>query len=146
MKCPYRPYRVRLYHDEPFMTVWRPTVRLILHGPLGSVKLNALVDPGADQTMLPREFADALGIAVDDGRPGSVRGVSGSPLMVYPGEAELEIAHQEQSFRWRAVIRFGPADHVLLGQLGCLEFFTGTFDHGRRELTLEPNERYPGLP
>jgi hypothetical protein len=126
------------------MTVWRPTVRLALHGPLGSVKLNALVDPGADQTMLPRQFADALGVAVDDARPGSVRGVSGSPLMVYPGSAELEIVYQDQSFRWGAAIRFGPTNHVLLGQLGCLEFFTATFDHYRRELTLEPNERYPG--
>jgi hypothetical protein len=146
MKWPYRPYRVRLYHGEPYTTVWRPTVRLILHGPLGSVKLNALVDPGADQTMLPRQFADALGISVDDGRPGSVRGVGRSSLIVYPGEAALEIAHQGQSFRWQATIRFGPADHVLLGQLGCLEFFTATFDHYHRELTLETNERYPTLP
>jgi hypothetical protein len=146
MKCPYRPYRARLYQGEAYTTVWRPTVRLILHGPRGSVKLNALVDPGADQTMLPREFADALDIAVDEQRPGSVRGLGGSPLTVYPGEAELQIVHQEQRFRWRATIRFGPANHVLLGQLGCLEFFTATFDHYLRELTLDPNEKYPGLP
>jgi hypothetical protein len=146
MKWPYRPYRVRLYHGEAYTTVWRPTIRLILHGTLGTVKLNALVDPGADHTMLPRDFADALGISIDDGRPGSVRGVGGSPVVVHPGQAELEIAHQGQSFRWRAAIRFGPANHVLLGQLGCLEFFTATFDHYRRELTLEPNETYLGLP
>ena len=145
MNLPYRPYRVRLCHGEPYTKVWRPTVQINLHGPLGSVKLNALVDPGADQTMLPRQFPDALGIAVDEQRPGSVRGVSGSPLIVYPGEAEIEIVHQRQSFRWRAAIRFGPGNHVLLGQLGCLEFFTATFDHYRRFFELEPNELYPGL-
>jgi hypothetical protein len=145
MKCPYRPYRVRLYQGEAYTTLWPPTVCLVLHGPLGAVKLDALVDPGADQTMLRREFAEALGITVDDGRPGNVRGISGSPIVVYPSEVELEIIHEADRFRWRAAVRFGPANHVLLGQIGCLEFFTATFDHRHRELTLEPNERYLGL-
>jgi hypothetical protein len=144
MKFPYRPYRVRLYHGEPYTTVWRPTAQVILHGPLGSVRLNALFDPGADQTMLPRQFADALGIAVDDERPGSVRGVGGSPVIVHPGEADLELVGPPEFFRWRAAIRFGPGNHALLGQLGALEFFTATFDYYRRYFELVPNERYPG--
>lgn len=144
MKLPYRPYRVRLYHGEPYTTVWRPIAQIVLHGPLGSVKLNALVDPGADQTMLPREFADALGILIDEKRPGSVRGVGGLPLVVHPGSAELEIVHQGQSIRWLASIRFASDNHALLGQLGCLEFFTATFDYQHRFFELEPNDLYAG--
>lgn len=144
MKLPYRPYRVRLHHGDPHATVWRPIAQITLHGPLGSVKLNALFDSGADQTMLPRQFADALGIEVDDELPGSVRGVGGSPVVVHPGDAELEIAYGGQLFRWRSAVRFGPGNHALLGQLGALEFFTVTFDHYRRFFELVPNELYQG--
>ena len=144
MKYPYRAYRVRLYQGEPCSTVWRPTVQIALHGPLGSVKLNALVDPGVDQTMLPRQFADALGISLDQNRPGSVRGFGGSPITVFPGTADVEIIHRQECFRWQANIRFGPANHALLGQLGCLEYFTATFDHHHRVLELNPNEIYEG--
>jgi hypothetical protein len=31
-----------------------------------------------------------------------------------------------------------------LGQLGCLEYFTATFDHHHRVLELNPNEIYEG--
>jgi hypothetical protein len=94
--------------------------------------------------MLPRLFANALGIVVDEQRPGSVRGVGGTAIIVHPGEAELEIAQPRHSFRWRAAVRFGSANHVLLGQLGCLEFFTARFDHYGRVFELEPNEVFPG--
>jgi len=144
MKLPYRPYRVRLYRGEPFVTVWRPMVQTLLHGPLGTAKLNALLDCGADQTMFPRQFADALGIAVDDSRPGNVRGVGGAALTVHPGHAELEIRDGRQGYRWPSTIQFGPGNHVLLGQLGCLEFFVATLDHHGRLLTLTPNSAFPG--
>jgi hypothetical protein len=144
MKLPYRCYRVRLYHGEPHTTVWRPMAPIILHGPLGSVRLNAVVDSGADRTMLPRQFADALGITVDNERPGSVQGVGGVPMVVHPGEVELEIVDRQQTYRWRTSIRFAPSNHALLGQLGFLEFFNATFDHHRRVLELKPNEVFPG--
>lgn len=144
MRLSYRSYRVRLYQGEPYSTVWRPSAPIVLHGPLGSVRLSALVDPGADQTVLPRIFADALGIAADEQRPGSVRGFAGAPITIHPGDAELEIAHQGQRFRWPATVRFGPGNHSVLGHLVCLEFFKATFDYYHRFFELEPNELYPG--
>jgi hypothetical protein len=94
--------------------------------------------------MLPRQFPEAVGIQVDDQRPGSVRGVGGTQLIVHAGDADLELAHHGETLRWRANIRFASANHALLGQLGCLEFFIATFDHFHRFFELNPNERFPG--
>jgi len=145
MKLPYRPYQVRLVQSEPLVSVWRPTTYVFLHGPLGTVRLNALVDSGADQTLFPMQFADALGITLDRERAGAIRGVSGSPITVYPADVEIELTNLKESYRWSATVRFAPGNNILLGHLGCLEFFTLTLDHHGRSFELAPNSCYPGL-
>jgi hypothetical protein len=91
MKLPYREYRSRPIQNTSSVTVWRPVAPIVLRGTLGMVKLNALVDCGADHTMLPRQFADALGIAIDEDRAFRVRGIGNSAIYVHPGIAEIEI-------------------------------------------------------
>lgn len=144
MKFAYRPYQVRLVKGKPLQTVWRPIVQVLLHGPLGSVRLNVLLDSGADHTLFPREFADALGIEIRDDQPGSIRGVGGKPLTAWYGDADLEIVGQEGSHRWHAPIQFAPVNIALLGQLGCLEFFKANLNYADRVFELEPNEAYLG--
>ena len=144
MKLPFTPYQVRLVQAEPLVTVLRPTTYVFLHGPLGTVRLNALVDCGADQTLFPMQFADALGITLDRERAGTIKGVSGSPITVYPAGVEIELTNLKDSYRWSATVRFAPGNNILLGHLGCLEFFTVTLDHYGRVFELIPNSRYPG--
>lgn len=145
MKFLYNSYQVRLVRDEPLVTVWRPTTSVFLHGPLGTVRLNALVDCGADQRIFPMQFAEAMGITLDYDRVGSIKGVSGKPIEVYPADVELELTDLKASYRWSATVRFAPGNNVLLGHLGSLEFFTVNLDYHNRLFELSPNNAFPGL-
>ena len=94
--------------------------------------------------MLPLAVAVATGIVVDHSRPGTIGGVGGSSLTVYPGKGELELVREHESLRWPATIRFGDHKNMLLGQIGFLEYFTATYDHSTRLLELIPNVEFPG--
>jgi len=49
------------------IVIFRPEVRIRVHGPNGSGDFLALVDTGADNTILPESVARALGIPVVPG-------------------------------------------------------------------------------
>lgn len=59
---------------EP-VVIFRPEIRLTVHGPSGSGDFLALVDSGADNTILPESIARALGIPLTAGT-GPARGPS----------------------------------------------------------------------
>jgi hypothetical protein len=102
------------------------------------------LDCGADYTVLPLSVAQAVGIDVDRNRPGTIGGIEGGSLLTYPGEAELEITDRLERFRWCTTVRFAEGNVMLLGHLGCLEYFTVTLDHFGRVFEFEPNAAYPG--
>lgn len=90
------------------------------------------------------QVAKAIGVELDKKRPGTVGGIEGGSLVTYPGEVELELRDGNSTFRWQAEVRFAEGNNMLLGHLGCLEFFTETLDHFRRTISLEPNAIFPG--
>ena len=145
MKFPYRSRNVRLFSGQQPVTVFRPIARVLLHGPSATVRLNALFDTGADHTMFPERFAQLVGITLNRNRPCTIRGIGGSPMTVYPGDAELELTDGVDSYRWKAEIFFAPANNVLMGHLATFEYFTATFDHQGRTFELIPNTAFPGL-
>jgi hypothetical protein len=90
------------------------------------------------------DVAKAIGIDLDTARVGTVGGIEGGSLDTYPGEVELELADKTTSYRWPTTVRFAAGNNMLLGHLGCLEFFVATLDHHQRTIALEPNAIYPG--
>jgi hypothetical protein len=142
MKFPYRRFRVELFDGEPLTEIYRPIVPILVHGPSGSARVYPLLDCGADYTILPMSVANVVGIELDTNRRGTVGGIEGGSLLTYPGAAELELNDRVQSYRWRTSIRFAEGNNMLLGHLGCLEFFTATLDHFGRIFELEPNAAY----
>jgi hypothetical protein len=141
MRFPYRRFRVQLFDGGPPSEIYRPIVPLVVHGPMGSALVHPLLDCGADYTILPQSVATAVGIELDVNRPGTIGGIEGGSLITYPGDAELEVSDHIQICRWQTTVRFVAGNNMLLGHLGCLEFFTATLNH----FELEPNAGYPGL-
>lgn len=146
MRFRYRPYRVVLYNSGPKKKIYRPVARVLLHGLRGSVNLNALFDTGADQTIFPMHYAQVAGVALDRDRPGTVHGVGGSPITVYPGKVELELTDGKSSYRWSAEVGFAPGNNALIGHIGALEFFVARFDHEARSFELVANNSFPSVP
>jgi hypothetical protein len=146
MSFSYRPFLVELFDGASLTEVHRPIVPILVHGPQASLLLRPLLDCGADFTLLPLAVATATGIKLDMGRAGAVGGIEGGSLVTYPGVAALELSDSVLSYRWTTTVHFASGNNMLLGHMGCLEFFTATLDHYHRSFSLEPNELYLSRP
>lgn len=144
MNFSYRKFLVELHDGASLSEVYRPIVPVLVKGPHDSLLLRPLLDCGADFTLFPMAVARAIGVVLDTDRAGTVGGIEGGSLVTYPGEVELELRDGNSTFRWRTTVRFAEGNNMLLGHLGCLEFFTATLAHFRRTISLEPNAIFPG--
>lgn len=108
----------------------------------------AVVDSGADDTVLPDHISVAIGLAPK-------QFISGGHQVVWSGrvwplkfaDIELEISDGREAYRWPARVAFSgaPMRFPLLGQASCFRFFDITF-HGSPQVTVfEPITAFPGL-
>src|SRR5947209_18630754 len=133
---------------SPHATVrWRPLVPLTVIGPGGIVRDfgRAVLDPAADDTVLPLAIARRLGAPLrpDTGHRVRWRGQL-RPLRY--GDVELLLTDNRSVWRWPAVVGFSPAPlrYPILGQAGCLQFMDTRFLGADLLVELETNRTYPG--
>ena len=131
------------------IVTFRPEVRITVHGPNGSGDFLALVDTGADNTILPESVAHALGIPLVPGQGPAARAFGGQEIALSYADVELELVHPDGKLRWlaRAYFLAGGADEetLILGHQGFLDFFTATFVGEHCALDLEPNSYLPNI-
>ncbi len=126
----------------------RPEVPLRIIGPDGAETLLALVDTGADATVLPKWTQEAIGAAIDETQPSIISGIAGQELEVVPGNVELMLEQAGQVFRWTTRVDFAADEGLvdaaaILGHAGCLRYFRPSFDGYDRELELVPTPDFP---
>lgn len=130
-----------------FIAIFRPEVRIVVHGLRGAREVRALVDTGADNTILPESAARALGVPLTRATGPAAQAFGGQEIALSYADVELELVHSDAQIRWFAHIYFrdGEEDEesALLGQQGFLEYFTAVFHGDECVLDLEPN---PSLP
>lgn len=150
MNFRYRRYQVPDGGESgKFLTIYRPVIAVTVLGPRGKVVERALVDTGADFSILPLSIAPLLGITLDPGRNRVGESATGHNLAVSIGKVTFEIVQQEERYRWATEVGFaslGSSFHdedAILGHGGFLDFFTATFDGKKHELSLKPNSRLP---
>lgn len=149
MKVPYKRYSIEPTAVSASTELFRPMVPLRVIGPTGDAFLWALVDTGADQTVLPRAIAEEIGVSIDDDRGWQVGGFGGQTVNVAPADVTLQLGYAGQSFEWDVTVGFvdfaQPEDEItLLGHVGFLDFFRATFDGLAHELELAPTAAFPG--
>lgn len=137
MKFSYAGFEVEVpYSNEP-VTVYRPIVPLLVHGPTRSLSLRALLDTGADYCVFSATVARQCGVELDEDRRLTVDGVGSGELEIMPGRVTLEVAdEQQQKYAWEAEVYFGEEDGLPLCQVGCLEHFLATFHYGEKQVEL----------
>ncbi len=128
--------------------VMRPEVTITIHGPTRSQQYHALVDTGADYSVLPTSVAQQLGIATQPTVGLGATSVGGHKLATTFGDVEFEISDERESFRWPTTVLFYDAkdEIVILGHVGFLHYFIAQFDGYAMELSLTPVEDFPGNP
>jgi hypothetical protein len=143
MNWRYYRYEVDTSPICPEGVVYRPEAKLCVRGTTGLVFVRALIDTGADHTLLPISTARRVGAELFQDDPDAAKGVGGQEIAIVPGRVELELISEEESFEWTAVVgfaEFASADDEcsLLGHAGCLEFFHAIFDGIARVVELTP--------
>jgi hypothetical protein len=141
MNFPYAAYEVEPTPSQPDVTIiYRPVIPFRVTGRLGAAVFYGLLDSGADETMLPREMAEAVGVAVDWTCTAIATSASGEMPVAY-GEALLEVGRGKARHRWRAIV--GVADQpwreAILGHAGFLHYFDAAFSWARRTVRLTRN-------
>ena len=134
--------------DGTIVTTYRPMIPIRIVGPDAAALYLALVDTGADGTVLPRSVADDLGIVPDDQKADDVTAFGGTRLRTAPAKAQFELSDGTDSCRWETTVdfvEFPDPQHetLILGHEGFLQFFTATFNGKMKTVELLPNDALP---
>lgn len=148
MKFLYREYLSRLPGTADFRLILRPVITIRITGPASEGRWDALVDTGADETLLPLSLAELLGIELDQETTSQAAGISGDPLTIHYGSVDFQIASDLEIVSWNTIVgfvEFGSSNDevIVLGHGGCLDYFTAVFDGERGELEMIPNSLLP---
>jgi hypothetical protein len=148
LRYPYQSFRVRhpLVSLSGRLARPRPVIAVTLIGPSGSRATDALVDPGADDTVFPEQVAVDVGIDLATAPQMSGSGVGRVPLSLRFAEVILRIGTPQEQREWKAWVGFTSAKlrQPLLGYAGFLQFFTATFHGHLEEVELTVNPSYSG--
>jgi hypothetical protein len=106
MRFPYSLNIVPSIETGDEIVLLRPEIPLRMHGPAGIADVVALVDTGADTSIVPLSIADDLGIATTPGAgPGAIA-FGGQSIRLSFAEVVLELSQDQQTIRWRARMYF----------------------------------------
>jgi predicted aspartyl protease len=148
MKFSYREYISKYPGSDDFRLILRPVITLQIAGSLAHAQWDALVDTGADETLLPFSLAEVLGVELDRELTSIAAGISGDALTIHYGEVQFQISQESETISWSALVgfvEFGSSDDelIVLGHGGFLDYFTATFNGELAELDLVANELLP---
>jgi hypothetical protein len=138
MRFAYQSYPVPGIGAIRYAVVHRPVIPFRVIGPSGPVELMALVDTGADDTLVREYLVGPLGVAIHPADQVAITGMGGALTIVRFATVELELSRSGRTYRWSTRIGFYPGLKPILGHLGFLEHFTATFNGRQRQLTLQP--------
>lgn len=100
----------------------------------------AIIDTGADFTILPIELAGYLEIKLDLRTRTKFHGAGSNPFTVYPSPFKIQHILKQDGFRqiqWEVKIFFAESQPgILLGHKGFLEKFKVIFDGPKKELEI----------
>lgn len=121
---PYALYRVR----RPVLPLGGalarryPVLPIILQTPTGGLIKDALLDPGADDTILPLSHAAALGIDLTQAAEGEAMAVGGGVLRYRYATVTMRVSDARETCVWDAMVGFvnKPLRWILLGRTGFL--------------------------
>lgn len=131
-------YTTTPFTDMAGRLIQRPLVEVTLFGPSGHISALALIDSGADSTLIRVDYARALAIPLDPRHVKDFVGIGRERIPCFLAPVTLTIAGFEPQFTLTAGFIDSPSVDILLGQADFFEIFRITFDkiRGVFELAL----------
>lgn len=124
-------------HESDLGILHVPTLPIILNGfPLG----NAIIDTGADVTLLPMELHKVLGVDLDYDNAIQIGSAGGGRFKAIPSAKKITYTIEHSGFRpitWKGKVFFSAEQPmILLGQYQCLSELKLTLDAPQRKITI----------
>ena len=120
--------------------IYRPTIEIVFKYKEEFILVDALIDSGADFTILPAEMAEALHMPLDKKTKTEFLGAGGNKFIVCQSADKIEYIIRQTGFRslrWESKVYFGDGQPtILLGQTGFLNRFRVTLDGPRRQIEI----------
>jgi hypothetical protein len=136
------------YTTTPFTDIQgrfikRPLVEVTLVGPLGRIPVLALIDSGADSTLIRADYARALGISLDPRNTKDFLGIGPERMPCFLAPITFQVRYFEVPFTITAGFIDSRSVDVLLGQADFFEHFRIKFEKDRDvfELSLSPKQK-----
>lgn len=122
------------------LKIFRPTVPIFFKNKSKFIHTEAVIDSGADFTILPIELAGILDIKLDTNSKATFYGAGRNPFSVYPSPGSISCMLRKNGFKtitWKTKVFFAESQPaILLGHKGFLEKFRVTLDGERREVEI----------
>ena len=123
--------------------IYRPVATVLISGPADVRELTALVDTGADSTLLSYTYIELLGLILQDEDREDIVGIGGQSSTVWYATVNLGLVTPGDGPRWAARAGFYRDARPILGHEGFLDHFTAKFNGRAKTLTLTPNGTAP---
>jgi hypothetical protein len=117
--------------------LYRPIVEIEIVGPKGKLRELALIDSGADRSMLNKDIADIVGIDLTQATTRKAIGITGATT-VYLTEVELTLAGARGKMTIPVGFIDSPYVSVLLGQHGFFDLHRITFEKHHHVFKITP--------
>ncbi len=128
------------YTSANKIKIFRPTVPILFKNKSKLILTEAIVDSGADFTILPIEMAGVLGLKLEAREKRTFYGAGSSPFSVYRSSEKIEHMLRQSGFRtitWKTEVYFAESQPgILLGYKGFLEDFKIVLDGKKKELEV----------
>lgn len=105
------PYSVNIGlagDSDEFVAILRPEIPVHIHGPLGSAIVHALVDSGADQTILPLSVATRLGIETKPITGPGAKTFGSQEISLEYGDVDIELTESEDRLAYTCLLHRVP--------------------------------------
>ncbi|MBI3623559.1 aspartyl protease family protein [Candidatus Pacearchaeota archaeon] len=139
MTLTFRYKRVKRPND---IEIKSPSIPVMLSGTGTKYQFIALLDSGADVSVIPKEVAELLGLDLNK-RKEEARGIGGIvPAIQTNMNIELGKPHEMYSFNIPVKVVLSEIDEeipVLLGRAGFFDKFVISFDQKEERVTLKRN-------
>jgi hypothetical protein len=117
--------------------LYRPIVEIEIVGPKGRLRELALIDSGADRSMLNKDIADIVGIDLTKATARRAIGITGATT-VYLTEVELKLGGARGKMNIPVGFIDSPYVSVLLGQHGFFDLHRITFEKHHHVFRITP--------